>query len=118
MIPAMLANVDAITRLESVTKTTKMILADTLVVFLAGGVICAAIAGWAMYRRKRRKRVTGGEKVYRSNQSSAEEEAYAEEVRRRYKRRVRRRDHRGRNPTLAETGGLPPVRPEHENDGS
>jgi hypothetical protein len=30
--------------------------------------------------------------------------------RRRYKYRVRRRGHRTRNPTLAETGGLPPVR--------
>ena len=29
---------------------------------------------------------------------------------RRRKFRKRRREHRGRNPTLAETGGLPPVR--------
>src|SRR5262245_16442477 len=118
MIFAMLANVDVTTRLESVTKTTKMVMADTLVAFVAGGVICSAIALWAIYRRKRRKHVTGGEKVYRPNQSSVEEEAEAEETRRRYKRRVRRRDHRARNPTLAETGGLPPVRSEHESDPS
>lgn len=30
----------------------------------------------------------------------------------RHRRRKRRRDHRPRNPTLAETGGLPPPRPE------
>lgn len=29
-----------------------------------------------------------------------------------HRRRRRRRAHRGRNPTLAETGGLPPPRPE------
>ena len=33
---------------------------------------------------------------------------------RRRKRRRRRREHRPRNPTLAETGGLPPVRPEDQ----
>lgn len=32
--------------------------------------------------------------------------------RRRRRRRRRRRDHRPRNPTLAETGGLPPIRTE------
>ncbi|MCI0537069.1 MAG: hypothetical protein L0Z50_17780 [Verrucomicrobiales bacterium] len=118
MIPALLANVDTLRRLESVTKSTKMALADTLVVFVAGGAIFAALAVWLIYRRQRRKRVTGGEKVYRPNQSLTEEEAEAEETRRRYKRRVRRRDHRGRNPTLAETGGLPPVRPEPKSDAS
>lgn len=116
MIYAILANVDPLRRLDTVTKTTKMALADTLVVFIAGGAIFAALAIWLIYRRKRRKRVTGGEKVYRPSQSPAEEEAQAEELRRRYKRRVRRRDHRGRNPTLAETGGLPPVRSEHDAD--
>jgi hypothetical protein len=32
--------------------------------------------------------------------------------RRRRRRRRRRREHRPRNPTLAETGGLPPIRTE------
>jgi len=118
MIPAILANVDPLRRLDSVATTTKMALADTLIVFVAGGAIFATLAIWLIYRRKRRKRVTGGEKVFRPNQSAAEEEAHAEEVRRRYKRRVRRRDHRGRNPTLAETGGLPPVRSEPESGPS
>lgn len=34
------------------------------------------------------------------------------EVRHRRRRRRRRREHRPRNPTLAETGGLPPIRTE------
>ena len=36
--------------------------------------------------------------------------------RKRHKRR--RRDHRKRNPTLSETGGLPPRNPKQPNDGS
>ena len=36
-----------------------------------------------------------------------------ESGRRKVRYRRRRRDHRQRNPTLAETGGLPPQRPEH-----
>jgi hypothetical protein len=118
MLPVILANVDTLRRLESVAKTTKMALADTLVVFIAGGAIFAALAAWIFYCRRRRKRVTGGEKVYRPSQPPSDEEITVDETRRRYKRRVRRRDHRGRNPTLAETGGLPPVRSPHESDAS
>lgn len=34
----------------------------------------------------------------------------------RRRRRHRRRDHRPSNPTLAETGGLPPVKPDSDRD--
>jgi len=34
------------------------------------------------------------------------------------RRRRRRREHRPRNPTLAETGGLPPIRDQPPQDGS
>ena len=44
-----------------------------------------------------------------SNQTSPTAEAQSGE-RERLRRRRRRRNHRPRNPTLAETGGLPPVR--------
>ena len=43
---------------------------------------------------------------------AGEEEDTDEEGGRSSRRRRKRRDHRGRNPTLAETGGLPPPRPE------
>ncbi len=35
----------------------------------------------------------------------------------RERKRRRRREHRPRNPTLAETGGLPPIRTERPPDG-
>jgi hypothetical protein len=41
---------------------------------------------------------------------AGESAAIAGENSHRYRRRVRRREHRLRNPTLAETGGLPPIR--------
>jgi hypothetical protein len=41
-----------------------------------------------------------------------EEEDEAEEKRAHKRHRRRRHEHRPRNPTLAETGGLPPIRTE------
>ena len=105
-----------------------------LLLALAGGIY-----GWMKWRRNRRRHISGGEKVYRDPHSAAEEEATPGEAdannhslhhhphgdgddeeddheqgdhrsRRRYKYRVRRRTHRSRNPTLSETGGLPPVK--------
>lgn len=107
-----LANVDPLTRAESFAKSSKMFLDDVFVVFAVGAVIFAALVLWVKYTRKRRKRISGGEKVFRGGEvvSEPENEEGAAEIRRRYKRRVRRRSHRNRNPTLAETGGLPPAR--------
>ena len=103
-------------------------------------LLAGAIYIWTKARRRRRRHVSGGEKVYRGSDShtdgaddehadDAEEdtESHAEvehdsdddshtddhhhhHGRRRYKYRVRRRTHRSRNPTLSETGGLPPAK--------
>lgn len=42
--------------------------------------------------------------------ASDEDEDSAQQVRHRQRYRKRKHEHRGRNPTLAEIGGLPPVR--------
>ena len=115
MKSVLLADIDSLTRAESFAKTTKMFASDTLVVFLAAGVVCALITAILLYRRNRRRRVVGGEKVFRPNSLSVAE-AEAEEERRRYKKRVRRREHRHRNPTLAETGGFPEPPTQPGND--
>ncbi|MHC1769610.1 MAG: hypothetical protein AB9869_35900 [Verrucomicrobiia bacterium] len=103
-------------------------------------VLGTAIYVWMRLRRRRRRHISGGEKVYRdSNQhegeadeapeaalSESDDEDDADDTsdhhehphhhhrsrhgKRRYKYRVRRRTHRTRNPTLSETGGLPPVK--------
>lgn len=64
---------------------------------------------WAAYIRKPRKR---GSESRREPVIMPVITKTVEEVdgKRRTKLRERRRDHRPRNPTLAETGGLPPVK--------
>lgn len=49
-------------------------------------------------------------------EAEAEADADAEGDRRHRRKRRRRREHRPRNPTLAETGGLPPLRSERPSD--
>jgi hypothetical protein len=76
---------------------------------------------WAVYVRKKPHRHSH----HHHHHSPDPEEASASSIdsdsevsgERRYRRkRRRRREHRPRNPTLAETGGLPPLRTEHPPD--
>lgn len=83
-------------------------------------LLCAAVALvtmialiWAVYFRKRRRHhhhhehhSPAASAVTASGQASNVQSSTHR------RRRRRRRPHRPRNPTLAETGGLPPVRPE------
>ena len=113
----LLAKFDPFERAENYAKATRTLFADAYVVFAVGAIVLALFIIWAKYLRHPRKRVSGGERVYRgsASQSSASEH---DDSRRRYKRRVRRREHRGRNPTIAETGGLPPLPHEPDSDPS
>jgi hypothetical protein len=73
--------------------------------------LIAILFFWAFFVRKRPKQTRGALVVERSEKHSRE--AYGASGRR--KRRKRRPDHPdnwGRNPTLGETGGLPPARPD------
>jgi type VI protein secretion system component VasK len=84
--------------------------------------ICGAIALvtllavlWAVYLRKRKRRHSRRphSNDRREGAPPAQQDQQGEPAagkRRRWRRR--RRDHRPRNPTLAETGGLPPLREE------
>jgi len=70
---------------------------------------------WAVFWRKRRRRKhrhhspAGSHASHREGSSVvSDDEAPAG----RRKRRRQRREHRPRNPTLSETGGLPPIKPE------
>lgn len=109
-------------------KTSQLVFADVLLIVGAGVILMALLVLWALYlRKKRRHRRHHKHHHHRSSQAAArdsepveesvetepEEEMDGESARphRHHRRRVRRRSHRGRNPTLAETGGLPPMRP-------
>jgi hypothetical protein len=84
------------------------------ILFGAVGLVTALILAWAIFIRKRPDESSRRYR-YRSSRVSAEDgansgsDSAANDVRKE-KRGRRRRRHRQRNPTLAETGGLPPVR--------
>lgn len=79
---------------------------DLLLLIAALALISLLALGWALIIRK------PGRRHHRHHRQKARAHTPAtgqDPPRRRWHRR-RRQDHRPRNPTLAETGGLPPVR--------
>ena len=88
---------------------------DTLLV--VGALVLAGLAAfiWAAFLRTYRKRKH--RHSHHANPSAAHVETREEEhTSRGRKWRRRRREHRPRNPTLAETGGLPPIRSDESPD--
>jgi len=91
---------------------------ERILIFGAIGLVTLLLVLWAVFIRKRRRRRRSHHHTHHHSSSSAESpqpageenSPPAEEKRRRHRRSHRR--HRRRNPTLAETGGLPPIRPE------
>ncbi len=84
-------------------------LSDTVSILAAVLGLVILIVLWAVFVRKREDRRYNTLKVPTQRDR---ERADNDGDNRHRRRRHRRREHRGRNPTLAETGGLPPVRSE------
>jgi hypothetical protein len=107
---------------------SKQLVTDILIILGAGLAILTVLIYWAKYIRKKTRRRKGHHteryKVFGQTQTKAatpsdeEEEEGSNSERRRYKYRYRRRGHRTRNPTLSETGGLPPSRPPASQDNA
>jgi hypothetical protein len=95
-------------------------LRELLVLLGAVAWVTAMLFIWAVYFRKKPHRHSHRHHHHsRAQEPSSEpvEDSEVGESGRRYRRkRRRRREHRPRNPTLAETGGLPPLRPEQPQD--
>jgi type VI protein secretion system component VasK len=91
---------------------------ERLVIFGAIGLVTLLVVLWAIFLRRRRRRRREHHHSHHQSPPPAEVvEALTgqDAAARPYKRRRRRRSShslRPRNPTLAQTGGLPPVRPE------
>jgi len=94
---------------------------DILIILGAVAVVTLLVVTWALVFRKRKRGRSRHHSSHHTHTpapqrpSGAEEavnsEADPEPGRERRRRRHRRhREHRPRNPTLAETGGLPPLR--------
>jgi type VI protein secretion system component VasK len=89
---------------------------ERLLIFGALGLVTLLILAWAVFLRKGRRR---RHELHHSHQHSSKPaevaQARAEEdvpppSGKRRRRRRSGHSHRPRNPTLAETGGLPPIR--------
>lgn len=78
---------------------------EVFLILAAMGLVIALVLIWAVFIRK--PKIETRSKVL---EPFVEEERKSSSGRKR--RRKRRREHRPRNPTLAETGGLPPPRNE------
>ena len=96
---------------------------ELLVLFGAVALVTALLFVWAAYFRKKRRHHSHHHSHHHhaqepdtppGTQDGSDSEA-ADNKRYRRKRR-RRREHRPRNPTLAETGGLPPLRSDRPPD--
>ncbi|MBE7499796.1 MAG: LPXTG cell wall anchor domain-containing protein [Verrucomicrobiales bacterium] len=93
---------------------------DTMPILIAIGVVglllILGVVWWARRRHSRRQHrrrsVSSRPSVPPVRAESRAEGDVEATSAHRHRRRRRRRDHRPRNPTLAETGGLPPPRPE------
>jgi uncharacterized membrane protein len=90
---------------------------DGFLVIGSAVVVVALLLVWVVYfRGSGRHSPSRSKSVSKSSDRSAlvkTEVVKGESGRRKARYRRRRRDHRQRNPTLAETGGLPPQRPDH-----
>lgn len=80
---------------------------DLLTVVGMAMVLLGLLMFWARFLRRRKRQRRHSDAVVADGQDENRQEQHHSH---RHRHRRRRREHRGRNPTLAETGGLPPPR--------
>jgi hypothetical protein len=100
-------------------------LKEMLMLFGALALVTVLLVLWAVYVRKAPRRHShrhhhhhhhSPEEVNNSSNAVPDGDSEANDEKQYRRKRRRRREHRPRNPTLAETGGLPPVRSERPSD--
>ena len=114
ILPVLLAKVE----LEDVLaqwKTLSPSALQRLIVFTAIMLVVVPVLVWAVFLRKSRRQHSHHHRRHHSRDpardaAAAEGDGVTSQPRKRRKWRRPRREHRPRNPTLAETGGLPPIR--------
>jgi hypothetical protein len=105
---------------ETLRKTAQPIAGvsrEVLIVLICALALSLLLFIWAFFVRKRPRTARGAlvvERAHRKDKAAVESEEDSSRRRRR-KRRPEHPDNWGRNPTLGETGGLPPAR-EDEDD--
>ncbi len=83
---------------------------DALIVFGAFALVVICVLLWALFVRKPKRRQHSHRRSHHSPAVNRKAEEATVQGSRRRKWRRPRRHHRPINPTLAETGGLPPAR--------
>ena|SRR5438093_1037114 len=118
--PGLLAQLDGLNPLNPtmpVTKSTGLVFLDVLVILATALALGFVLLLWARYYVRKRKRRRHRHYHERGAHSTSPVVPTMEDEEplhngHRHRRRRRRRDHRPRNPTLGETGGLPPQKTE------
>ena len=102
---------DAIREAASRTSHTQFLGGETSLILGAVLVVAAAVFFWAIFIRKRPETQRGSMVLTRARPEDANRHGSSGRRRRR-KRKPEHPENLPRNPTLAEIGGLPPLRPD------
>ena len=103
---------DGLTPDKALGKTGGMLVRDILLIAGALLVLAVILVIWARSASRRSKRRRRHHRRSEPGSTLPKETASGSREHRHHRNRRQRRDHRGRNPTLDEAGGLPPMRSE------
>jgi hypothetical protein len=110
----LLAQLSGLNRTQPVGKTTGLVFMNVLAIIVTGLALGLVLLLWARFHvrgKKRHHRQDHGREVNSTANAPGKATEGAGQPRqadlRHHRRRRHRRDHRPRNPTLGETGGLP-----------
>jgi hypothetical protein len=107
--------IDGLNPAEAVGKTGSLLLRDVFLIIAATAFLTLVLLVWAVRRKRQRHRHRREHHTSTTPTTpvaeTADDSSSPHHQHRHHRRRRQRDGHRGRNPTLAETGGLPPIRP-------
>ena len=113
---AQLTGLNPLNPAAPIGKSTGLVFMDVMAIIATGLALSLILLLWARYHvRKKKLRHHRNERAAVSDPApllADEEDPDGPHHGRRRRRRRHRREHRPRNPTLSETGGLPPPRTE------
>ena len=121
-LPVLLGQLEGLNPLnptQPLGKSGGLLLRDVLVIVATGLLLALVLVLWARWYVKRRRHHRHESRSAVAPTIEVDEEAghpprhhHHHHHRHRHRRRRRHEEFRTRNPTLAETGGLPPARPD------
>jgi hypothetical protein len=93
------------------SKGSRLVASDLMLILMMGLLIFAVLIAYFVFIRGPKSEIQiSPKRVHKDDPEPDDAFSQDPNARRRKKKRVRRRDHRQRNPTLSQTAGLPPPR--------